>query len=246
VTVPVEREVLPDPAQVAASVAERFLQRIVAAQGRGEEPHVALTGGSIAEALHRQIALQAPAYAVNWSRVVFWWGDERFVAPDSADRNALDARAAFLDVVGATQVHEIPSTADASDVDAAAAAYADLVRASGGGDFDLVMLGMGPDGHVASLFPGFPQLDVDDRIAVPVTGSPKPPPERVSLTFPALNRTRAVWFLVTGDGKADAVRRALADEGDVHQTPARGVRPAPSSGTGETTWFLDDAAASML
>jgi 6-phosphogluconolactonase len=194
VTVPVELEVLPDPAQVAATVAERFLKRMAAAQGRGEEPHVALTGGSIAEALHRQIARQAPAYDVDWTRVVFWWGDERFVAPDSADRNARDARAAFLDVVGATQVHEVPSTGDASDVDAAAAAYGDLVRASGGGDFDLVMLGMGPDGHVASLFPGFPQLDVDDRIAVPVTGSPKPPPERVSLTFPALRRTPSGRF----------------------------------------------------
>jgi 6-phosphogluconolactonase len=246
VTVPLELKVLPGPAQVAAVAAERFLQRIAAAQGRGEEPHVALTGGTIAHALHQQIALQAPAHGVDWSRVVFWWGDERFVAPDSTERNALDAREVFLDVVGATQVHEIPSTAGATDVRAAATAYADLVRASGGGEFDLVMLGLGPDGHVASLFPGFPQLDVDDTIAVPVTGSPKPPPERVSLTFPALNRTRAVWFLVTGDGKADAVHRALAEEGDVHETPARGIRPAPITGAGETVWFLDAAAASRL
>ena len=92
------------------------------------------------------------------------------------------------------------------DLDAAAAAYADLVRSAGTGAFDLVLLGMGPDGHVASLFPGFPQLDVVDQIAVPVTGSPKPPPERISLTFAALNRTAEVWFLVSGEGKADAVR----------------------------------------
>jgi 6-phosphogluconolactonase len=242
---PLELKVLTDPAEVASAVAERFLQRITAAQGRGEEPHVVLTGGTIAEAVHRQIAQQSAAYDVDWSRVVFWWGDERFVAPDSADRNALDARHAFLDVVGATQVHEIPSTAGAPDVNAAATAYGDLVRSSGAGEFDLVMLGMGPDGHVASLFPGFPQLDADG-IAVPVTGSPKPPPERVSLTFPTLNRNRAVWFLVTGDGKADAVRRALAEEGDVHETPARGVSPAPHRGPGETTWFLDVTAASRL
>jgi 6-phosphogluconolactonase len=205
-----------------------------------------LTGGTIAEAVHRQIAQQAAASDVDWSRIVFWWGDERFVAPDSADRNALDARQSFLDVVGATQVHEVPSTAGAPDVDAAATAYADLLRGSGGGEFDLVMLGMGPDGHVASLFPGFPQLDAQDAIAVPVTGSPKPPPQRVSLTFEALNRTRAVWFLVTGEGKADAVRRALADDGDVHETPARGIRPAPRQGPGETTWFLDRGAAARL
>jgi 6-phosphogluconolactonase len=108
------------------------------------------------------------------------------------------------------------------------------------------MLGMGPDGHVASLFPGFDQLGVDDQIAVAVTGSPKPPPERVSLTFPALNRTRAVWFLVTGEGKAEAVQRALADEGNVTETPARGIDPVPAVGAGETTWFLDLAAASRL
>lgn len=243
---PLELKVLADPAEVAGAVADRFLQRIAAAQGRGEEPHVALTGGAIAEAVHAEIARRAPGHGIDWNRVVFWWGDERYVGPDSADRNARDARDVFLDVVGATQVHEIPSTADAPDVAAAATAYGDELRAYGGGEFDLVMLGMGPDGHVASLFPGFDQLGVDDRIAVPVTGSPKPPPERVSLTFPALNRTRAVWFLVTGAGKAEAVQRALADDGDMTETPARGIDPAPAEGAGETTWFLDLAAASKL
>jgi 6-phosphogluconolactonase len=140
----------------------------------------------------------------------------------------------------------MPSTADAADVHAGAASYAAALRQHGSGQFDIVMLGIGPDGHIASLFPGFPQLDVDDRIAVPVTDSPKPPPERVSLTYPALNRTRAVWFLVTGDGKAEAVRRALADDGDLHETPARGIKPAPVSGAGETVWFLDRQAASKL
>jgi 6-phosphogluconolactonase len=243
---PLELKVLTDPAELAGTVAARFLQRMAAAQGRGEEPQVALTGGSIAEAIHQQIALRAHDYDVDWERVVFWWGDERFVAPDSSDRNALDARAVFLDPVGASKVHEMPSTAGAPDVETAAASYSDLVRSAGSGEFDLVMLGMGPDGHVASLFPGFGQLDVDDQIAVPVTGSPKPPPERVSLTFPALNRTRAAWLLVAGEQKADAVRRALADTGDVHDTPARGIHPAPVHGAGETVWFLDLAAASQL
>jgi len=244
--VPLELKVLSDPAAVASAVAERFLRRIASAQGRGEEPHVALTGGSIAHAIHRQIAQKAADYDVDWDRVAFWWGDERFVAPDSTDRNALDAREVFLDPVGARRVHEMPSTAAAPDVEAAATSYSDLVRGTDAGEFDLVMLGMGPDGHVASLFPGSSQLDVTDTIAVPVTDSPKPPPERVSLTFPALNRTRAAWFLVTGAEKADAVRRALADDGDVHETPARGIIPAPLSGAGETVWFLDLAAASEL
>jgi 6-phosphogluconolactonase len=107
--------------------------------------------------------------------------------------------------------------------------------------FDVVMLGVGPDGHVASLFPGFPQLDVDDAIALGVTGSPKPPPQRITLTFPALNRTRQVWFVVSGEGKADAVAKALAPDGDVHDTPARGVH-----GSERTVWFLDEDAASKL
>jgi 6-phosphogluconolactonase len=246
--VPLELIVSTDASELAGAVADRFLQRMAAAQARGEEPHVALTGGTISRAVHQQIARRARASAreIDWGRITFWWGDDRFVAPDSPDRNAAEARADLLDPVGATRIHEIPSTAEVPGVDAAAAAYSDLVRAEGHDEFDLVMLGLGPDGHVASLFPGFPQLDVADRIAVPVTGSPKPPPERVSLTFPALNRTRVVWFLVSGEAKAEAVRRALATDGDVHQTPARGIDPAPSAGSGETTWFLDRAAASKL
>ena len=97
------------------------------------------------------------------------------------------------------------------------------------------MLGIGSDGHIASLFPGFPQLDVDDRIAVPVTGSPKPPPERISLTFAALNRSKSVWFLVSGTEKAEAVARALADGTDRHDAPPRawsGRRRRSGSSTG--------------
>ena len=104
-----------------------------------------------------------------------------------------------------------------------------------------MMLGVGPDGHVASLFPGFPQLDVEDRIAVGVSDSPKPPPERISLTFSALNRSKSVWFLVSGDEKAAAVAQALAEGTDLHDCPAAGV-----TGSEETIWFLDRAAASRL
>ena len=137
-------------------------------------------------------------------------------------------------------VHEMPSTADAANVDEGAAAYSDELREHGSGEFEIVMLGIGPDGHVASLFPGHPALDVDDRIAVGVTDSPKPPPERISLTFPALNRARSVWFLVSGEGKAQAVARALGGA-DRHEIPATGV-----SGQEETIWFLDRASSSAL
>ena len=235
-------EVHEDAAALASAVAGELLTRLDSAQRAGRVPHIALTGGSIAEAVHREVARLSPAAGVDWAQVVVWWGDERFVEPGSPDRNAGQARAAFLDAVGAdpTRVHEMPSTADAGSVDAGATAYEQALRKHGAGEFEVVMLGVGPDGHVASLFPGHPALDVDDRIAVGVTDSPKPPPERITLTFPALNRTRAAWFLVSGDAKSDAVASALGGA-DRHETPAAGV-----SGSHETTWWLDRAAASAL
>ncbi|HCB07072.1 MAG TPA: 6-phosphogluconolactonase [Nocardioides sp.] len=228
---------------LATAIAGELLTRLSDAQAASHQPHIGLTGGTIADAVHRELARLSATSELDWSDVVVWWGDERFVAPDSPDRNALQARTAFLAAVGVdpAKVHEMPSTADAEDVAAGAVAYADTLRTHGSGEFEVLMLGVGPDGHIASLFPGFPQLDVDDEIAVPVTGSPKPPPERISLTFPALNRSRSVWFLVSGSEKAQAVARALADGTDLHDCPAAGV-----TGSEETIWFLDRDAASQL
>jgi 6-phosphogluconolactonase len=236
-------EVHDDAAALATAIAGELLGRLADAQQAGREPQVALTGGSIADQVHRELARLSPGSEVDWHRVHLWWGDERFVERDSPERNAGQARAAFLDAVGVdpASVHEVPAAGEGRTVEDAAAAYADEVRAHGAGEFDVVMLGMGPDGHVASLFPGFPQLDVADRIAVAVTGSPKPPPERVSLTFAALNRARSVWLLVSGEEKAGAVARALAPGADRHEVPAAGV-----AGREETVWFLDRAAASGL
>lgn len=234
-----EIRVLVDADALAAEVAESFVDLLVARQAEGAVPNVALTGGTVAERIHAAVAEHPRAQEVDWDRVVFWWGDERFVAPDSEDRNALGARRALLDRVGATQVREMPATDAYDDVHAAAKAYGDQLRSDPTAqEFDLVMLGLGPDGHVASLFPGYPQLDATE-IAVGVTDSPKPPPQRVTLTFGALNRARQVWFVVSGDGKSDAVARALAEEGTVHATPARGI-------TADAVWFLDDEAAGAL
>ena len=235
-------EVHEDAAALATSVAGELLSRLADAQAAGNVPQIALTGGTIADAVHREVARRTTDSEVDWSRVVVWWGDERFVAADDPDRNAGQARAAFLDAVGIDPAneHEMPSTADAATVDDAAAAYSATMREHGSGEFEVVMLGVGPDGHVASLFPGSPALDVDDRIAVGVTDSPKPPPQRVSLSFAALNRSRSVWFLVSGDAKAPAVARAVGGA-DLHDIPAAGV-----SGQEETLWFLDRASASAL
>lgn len=239
-------EVLADPDTLAVTVAGALHGRLSSMEDAGHAPQIGLTGGSIAERVHREIARHhsgevEDVRAIDWSRVTLWWGDERFVAADSPDRNAVQARAAFLDEVGATQVHEVPAAGEAPDAEAAAAAYAETLREHGSGEFDILMLGVGPDGHIASLFPHHPALDVDDGPTVAVHDSPKPPPDRVSLTLPALNRARSVWFLVSGADKADAVARALAPDGALTDTPARGVE-----GNVETIWFLDAAAASRL
>jgi 6-phosphogluconolactonase len=243
--IPVPRvEVHESADELATTVAGAFIRLVTVRQATGDVPQVALTGGTIADKIHREIARLGADSEVDWSRIDFFWGDERFVAPDSDERNAVQARAALLDLlpVDPARVHEIPSTADADGVDAAAASYADTVRAMGSGRFDLLMLGVGPDGHIASLFPGFPQLDLDDAITAGVTGSPKPPPERVTLTYPALARSEEVWFVVSGRDKAAAVGRALAPQPpSVHELPAVGVR-----GQVETIWFLDRESASQV
>jgi 6-phosphogluconolactonase len=230
--------------ELATTVAGAFLRLVSVRQAAGEVPRVVLTGGTIAHQIHSEISRLGADSGVDWSRVDFFWGDERYVAPDSDERNAKLARAALLDVlpVDPARVHEIPSTADAGDVDAAAAAYAETVRSLGSGGFDLLMLGVGPDGHIASLFPGFPQLAIVDAIAAGVTGSPKPPPERVTLTYPALAGSEEVWFVVSGSDKAEAVGRALsAQPPGVHELPAVGVR-----GQVATIWFLDRESASQV
>jgi 6-phosphogluconolactonase len=234
-------EVHDDASALATAVAGSLVSRLAQAQARGEQPHVALTGGTIADAVHHELGRVTAAddSGLDWSRVDFWWGDERFAPRDSPDRNAWGARTGFLHQVGIdpSRVHEIGSSDDFATVTDAAEAYGRELRSRGSGVFEVVMLGVGPDGHVASLFPGHPTLDVDDEIATPVTDSPKPPPERVTLTLPALNRTRATWLVVSGSDKADAVARALAGD----DLPAAQVH-----GTEETVWFLDREAASKL
>ena len=239
-----------DRAGLAEAVARDLLGRLAEVQQRGEVPQVALTGGSVADAVHREVARlvgrgEADGHAtdvpvVDWSRVEVFWGDERFLAPGDQERNEVQAREALLDhvPVDPARVHPVPSTADAGDVHEAARAYAEVVRAAGAGAFDVVMLGLGPDGHIASLFPGHDTVGVVDAIAVAETDSPKPPPERVSLTLPALARTRAVWFVVAGEEKADAVARTRSGRHSAAETPAVGLLSAP-----EVRWYLDTAAA---
>ena len=231
---------------LAHDVATALVTLLAETQAAGRVPCVALTGGTIAGRVHQAVAASSGASQVDWGRVDVWFGDERYVPAGDPERNARQARESLLDRLpfDPARLHPMPASDEGHPSLAdAAATYAAELRAGKADVFDVVMLGVGPDGHVASLFPGFAQLDADDALVVPVIGSPKPPPERISLTLPALNRAREVWFLVSGEGKAQAVARALGPHTTpgVHELPAVGVH-----GLDRTVWFLDEDAASGL
>lgn len=224
-----------DRAALVAETADRFATTVSVVLGEQDECHVALTGGSVG--IELLAALRGRT--LDWSRIHCWWGDERFVPAADGDRNALQAREALLDHVGipAEHVHELPASDAGLDLDAAAAA---ATAELGSRALDLVLLGMGPDAHVASLFPGYDGTDVDGVGVIAVRDSPKPPPERLSLTFDALNRATRVWLVIAGDDKASALALAMSTA-DRHEVPAAGVH-----GTRETRYLVDRAAASLL
>ncbi|MPZ93693.1 MAG: 6-phosphogluconolactonase [Propionibacteriales bacterium] len=235
---------------LAAAAAARLVTRLVDVQSTGRVPSLVLTGGSIATRMYAALAAMPARDAVDWSRVELWWGDERFLPPGHADRNETQARAALLDRLrlDPARVHAMPADGGpyAGSPDAAADAYADALAAAAQPEdhgpvpvFDVVLLGVGPDGHVASLFPERPEL-YDERTAAAVRHAPKPPPTRVTLTLPTLRQAREVWFVVAGSDKAKAVRLALSGAG-LMQVPAAGV-----TGTRQTLWLLDHDAAAEL
>lgn len=240
-----EIAVSPESEDLARSVAERLVRTLVRVQGEGGVPSLVLTGGTIAEAIHRAV-LEVPGQAeVDWPRVEVWFGDERFVPAEDLERNALQARNALLSAVPVdpARVHEMPASDGpyGDDVDAAAAAYAGELRRVLGPTprFAVLMLGVGPDGHCASLFPHHEAVRAPG-LAVAVRDSPKPPPTRISLTMDLLGQADEVWFVASGGGKAQAVHDALTCE-DVDAVPASGPK-----GRQRTLWLLDAEAASKL
>ena len=234
---------------LASAAAARTVTRVadaIAARGRA---HLVLTGGGIGTKVLAAIAAAPARDAVNWRLVDFWWGDERFAATGDQDRNETGARAALLDglSVDPARVHAVPGPdgPDGDDPDAAAARYAaELAAAAGGASgavpaFDVLMLGIGPEGHVASIFPGSPAARATGSV-VAVRNSPKPPPTRISLTFGAIQAAREVWVLASGAEKADAVAEALSGVSE-DKLPAAGAR-----GRDRTLFLLDEAAAAKL
>ncbi|WP_309069088.1 6-phosphogluconolactonase [Microbacterium sp.] len=236
--------VLPDKEQLAENVANRFVGRLAQLTQEGRDVHVSLTGGGMGTAVLAAAAAHGWARQIDWSLVHFWWSDERFVPHGDEQRNAGQARAALLDRVGVPDgnVHEPASTDDGLSLEEAADAYAaELARhaAEGGAwpAFDICFLGVGPDGHIASLFPDRAEVLVTDRSVLPVRQSPKPPPERVTFTLPVINASADIWMVVAGADKAAALGLVLAGAGPA-SVPAAGAE-----GTSSTVVFVDQAAA---
>lgn len=238
-----------DPQVLATSVAARLAIRLLDAQAERGEATIVLTGGRGATEIYRALGRSPARDAVDWSHVNVWWGDERFLPAGHPDRNETQARAALLDdlPLDPARVHPMPPSdgPDGPDPEAAAARYAaELAAAARPGHatlphFDLLLLGVGEDGHVASVFPEHPAV-YETRPVSAVRGSPKPPPVRITLTPPAINTAEDIWLMVTGQGKAAAVEMALTGAGPV-QLPAAGVH-----GVNRTLWLLDRAAAAEV
>ena len=235
------------PAALAISVAERFLTRVRARTRNGRIAHVALTGGSMGAAVLRETAANPRAAKIDWSLVHFWWGDERFVPRDDADRNARQSRQALLDHIPVPEenIHEVAASDSGVTLDEAAAAYAAELARFATDDhpwpsFAVCFLGVGPDGHIASLFPDREEVTVTDAAALPVRDSPKPPSERVTLTRPVLNSSKRVWLVLTGADKASALGLALAGA-SYASVPAAGAK-----GRKRTVFFVDESAASEV
>jgi len=227
-----------DAAALAAAAAERLIKQIDSSPDR---PAICLTGGSSPKRLYELLATDAYRNRIPWERVHWFIGDDRFVPATDPLNNMAMAKAAFLDRCAPNDnVHAIRT--DTASPDEAAALYARALQAFYGGDrldaakplFDLVLLGVGPDGHVASLFPGYPDIDVTDRWAVGVPEAHVPPfVPRVSLTLPPLASCREMLFLMSGADKRAILGRVLSGE----DLPANRARA-----TGDTVWLCDRAA----
>jgi len=240
-------EILPDEDALAARAADLFAQaaqEAAAARGRFA---VALSGGASPRPLYRLLARQQFTQKIPWRRVHLYWGDERCVPPDDPESNHGAAERLFIRHVPipAANVHRVRGEEGA---ERAADAYEEELRALAARErptselpvFDLVLLGLGADGHTASLFPHSPELEEVERLAV-ATVAPDGSP-RVTVTYPVIGAARRVWFLVSGAAKAGMVAEVLEGLRVPKAVPAQAVAPVK----GTLTWMLDEAAAAEL
>lgn len=235
-------EVLPDADAVARRAADIVLETARKAVSERERFTFVLSGGSTPERLYKVLAQAPYKDEMPWEQTFVFVGDERYVAEDDPVHNFAMAKRTLLDTVPIPPANRypietyLPTAADSADE------YEERLRDFFEGQaivFDLLLLGLGDDGHTASLFPGKPSLDVTDRAVVATEPGTLPPPvERVTLTFPVLNAARSVLFLVTGEKKREKLALIRTENTTVHESPASGVHPVEG-----TLTFLADAAA---
>jgi 6-phosphogluconolactonase len=240
-------EIFPDSDTLVEAAGRRLVETINAVATARGRVLIVLTGSGNGIELLRYLNTQSPQ--IDWSKVHLFWGDERYVPEDDDQRNEKQAREALLDHIDipASQVHPMAASDGefGSDVDAAALAYEQVLAANAepgepAPNFDVHLLGVGPEGHINSVFPDTPGVRDTTRMVVSVEDSPKPPPERITFTNAAVQRSREVWLLVSGTAKADAVAAAIGGA-DPISVPAAGA-----VGLETTLWLLDEEAAAKL
>jgi 6-phosphogluconolactonase len=240
-------EIVPDSETLVRAAGSRLVNAIQAAVAARGRALIVLTGGGNGIGLLKYLGTQGQQ--IDWSKVHLFWGDERYVPEDDDERNEKQAREALLDHIDIppSQVHPMAASDGefGDDLAAAALAYEQLLAANAAPgeavpNFDVHLLGMGPEGHINSLFPDTPAVLESTRMVVSVENSPKPPPQRITLTLPAIQRSREVWLMVSGAGKADAAAAAIGGAAPV-SVPAAGA-----IGLKTTLWLLDEEAAAKL
>jgi len=238
-----------DSDELAAHAADhivRIAQDAIRVRGRAMQ---ALAGGSTPKKTYRLLA--QPAHRrIDWAHTYLFFGDERFVPPDDPSSNFAMVQRTLLEPASVPAGHVFPVPTQLGTAAAAAQEYAaTLTRTFGIGEsgdpprFDLILLGLGDDGHTASLFPGAASLWVTDRwVVASPPGTLPPPVERITLTFPVLNAAREILFLVAGQNKAEALQDVLEGQPSREERPAACICPVD----GTLTWLVDEAAASRL
>ncbi len=239
-------QVLKDGDAVARAAADIFVNLAPQSHGNRRPFRVALAGGTTPLAFYALLASAGYRNRVAWDQVSFFFGDERAVPPDHPDSNYRMANDVLFRALDISQKNIYRMKAEMPDLEAAAAAYECELQTAFEGErvphFDLIFLGMGPDGHTASLFPGSSALVECKRLVAPVTDAPKPPPRRLTLTIPVLNAAKLVLFMAAGADKAQAFREVLKGTASPDQYPAKYVRPGPE----RLAWLVDEAAGGTL